>query len=349
MAPPHTDKLYITQTQYFKIYHVSELATLQTASCQRLLNADRVETLKNDLIEQLQQNNYPVLPQCLCVAKTPSSSSSHQQEKEYLIDGQHRLSAYLKVLEELHVDLTVCVNVIEVSKEEEIERLFRLVNESLPLAQLPDGISFADTNHITNHYLKTYSGLFSTCKSGKPRKPRIHQTSFEEFVGRLIEENPTMNVMETIDQFNLQCKGKVWTYFRRSSSDTEQSIQTHLRKCNGFYLGMFDSDEWEALVLGRPVEICITRYKKKISKALKTKVWDRYIGITSKQGNCPFCNTVITTTNFHCAHDVSEARGGDANVDNLYPCCASCNLSMGQQSFEQFLQTMRGIEIEMNE
>jgi hypothetical protein len=41
-----------------------------------------------------------------------------------------------------------------------------------------------------------------------------------------------------------------------------------------------------------------------------------------------WCDNEITVWNFHCGHDIPDSKGGTIELDNLYPICASCNLSM---------------------
>jgi len=87
-----------------------------------------------------------------------------------------------------------------------------------------------------------------------------------------------------------------------------------------------------------PAEEEPKKYKKKnIPKAVRMAVWNTYIGETVGKTHCMVCNiNAITQMNFHCAHVVAEALGGQTTVDNLRPTCAACNLSMGKQNLNEF-------------
>ena len=83
--------------------------------------------------------------------------------------------------------------------------------------------------------------------------------------------------------------------------------------------------------------------KAKIPQALRTATWIEYIGEENSQAKCLCCKTaVISVFNFHCAHVISESKGGELNLENLRPVCTSCNLSMGMVSMEDFANSYFG-------
>jgi len=52
---------------------------------------------------------------------------------------------------------------------------------------------------------------------------------------------------------------------------------------------------------------------------------------------CLCCqHTAITPFLFECAHVMAESQGGSTTVENLRPCCAMCNRSMGKRNFFEF-------------
>ncbi len=76
--------------------------------------------------------------------------------------------------------------------------------------------------------------------------------------------------------------------------------------------------------------------KKSIPKALKDLVWDKNIGKDKGTGECYVCNQQLDSKKFHCGHIVAEKNGGETQLNNLKPICATCNLSMGTQNMEEF-------------
>lgn len=79
--------------------------------------------------------------------------------------------------------------------------------------------------------------------------------------------------------------------------------------------------------------------KKSIPKVLKDLVWDKNIGKEKGIGECYVCNQEIDSKRFHCGHIISEKNGGETQLDNLKPICATCNLSIGTQHMDEFKKT----------
>ncbi len=85
----------------------------------------------------------------------------------------------------------------------------------------------------------------------------------------------------------------------------------------------------------KPVNV---KKKKLIPLTLKRKVWAAQIGEDIGKTKCLCCRlTDISQMNFHCGHIISEANGGEINVDNLRPICQSCNSSMGTVNMDVFM------------
>ncbi len=84
--------------------------------------------------------------------------------------------------------------------------------------------------------------------------------------------------------------------------------------------------------------------RKKIPKALRVAVWNRYVGEERGTTKC-LCGTMISQLNFECGHKIAHSDGGSATLDNLVPVCASCNKSMGTTEYYTFLREL-GIRIE---
>lgn len=72
--------------------------------------------------------------------------------------------------------------------------------------------------------------------------------------------------------------------------------------------------------------------KAKIPAAIQEAIWVQKMGKLF-QGKCltTWCPNIITVFDFHAGHDIPESKGGDISVENLYPICARCNLSMGDR------------------
>jgi len=72
--------------------------------------------------------------------------------------------------------------------------------------------------------------------------------------------------------------------------------------------------------------------KAKISAALREQVWLQHNG-RNFESKCAttWCQNKISVFDFQCGHDVPESKGGPTDINNLFPICPKCNLSMGNQ------------------
>ena len=72
--------------------------------------------------------------------------------------------------------------------------------------------------------------------------------------------------------------------------------------------------------------------KQKIPKALREQVWIKIFGKTF-ESKCyiNWCQSNINVFNFHVCHNIPESKGGLTIIENLFPCCANCNLSMSNK------------------
>jgi 5-methylcytosine-specific restriction endonuclease McrA len=78
--------------------------------------------------------------------------------------------------------------------------------------------------------------------------------------------------------------------------------------------------------------------KGHIPKKVRTDVWNTFIGPNIPIHKCLCClKTTICMTDFQVGHVLSEHDGGNLNIDNLRPICASCNISMGTTNMKDYV------------
>ncbi len=69
--------------------------------------------------------------------------------------------------------------------------------------------------------------------------------------------------------------------------------------------------------------------KQKISQALREQVWIQRNGkVFQTKCMVTWCKNTVTVFDFQCGHDIPESKGGPTKLENLYPICGKCNLSM---------------------
>ena len=76
--------------------------------------------------------------------------------------------------------------------------------------------------------------------------------------------------------------------------------------------------------------------RKPIPREIRYAVWTQYHQ-DHEEGICYCCGTAIRHRGWHCAHVISDAKGGSTTVDNLRPTCQHCNLSMGDQNLYAYI------------
>jgi len=78
---------------------------------------------------------------------------------------------------------------------------------------------------------------------------------------------------------------------------------------------------------------------KKISKKVKTDVWNTFIGDGIANHKCLCCKmTTIDKANFDCGHVLSRAEGGGPEIHNLRPICSGCNNGMGTMNMIEYVK-----------
>ena len=82
-----------------------------------------------------------------------------------------------------------------------------------------------------------------------------------------------------------------------------------------------------------PPQHSLTKYKKqKIPAAIREAVWVTRCGrVFEHKCLTSWCPNIITAFDFQSGHNIPESKGGKTCVDNLYPLCARCNVSMGDR------------------
>ena len=92
-----------------------------------------------------------------------------------------------------------------------------------------------------------------------------------------------------------------------------------------------------ALSVKRPLK----HRKDPIPKALREQVWLQYGGPQFyKKCSVTWCTNQVSAFQFHVGHNIAEAKGGPTELSNLRVICASCNLSMGTKSIDEWSKTV---------
>lgn len=75
-----------------------------------------------------------------------------------------------------------------------------------------------------------------------------------------------------------------------------------------------------------------------IPQAVREQTWNKWCKQVYFKRKCyvKWCKNIITPFTFQAGHVISNAKGGDTNVNNLRPICTACNLGMGTMCMREW-------------
>ena len=117
-------------------------------------------------------------------------------------------------------------------------------------------------------------------------------------------------------------------------------------KCNKSY-------ETQGKYYQQHVESClgvisIPLKKKKragITGAMRLAVWEKWVGQRTR-AKCFCCWQADITQlsnykTFHAGHIISDHNGGETSVENMLPICRDCNMNMGAENWDDYVERNR--------
>ena len=304
------------------LYKTSTLRELVTIpNFQRPENEEHTNKIYSSLKQHIKKQQEPTILGCLIMTKDCKT------EQYSLIDGNHRYRAYLKILDECKFDISTYVQTITTSSEQEQKQLFDVCNNNLAAPEITKGVNLSDVNPIVKYFITKYGKtLFSD--SEKCKRPSISKTLFSKFISTLLDKGfTTENIIEGIEKYNNELKGKTFEYFKDKTTDNQTNIEKLLKKANAkkFLLGMVRIYQWYN-AFGLSIN---SLSRVALHRSTRRAVWDRYC-YDQKIVQCYNCRVnEITVDDFECGHDIANAKGGTLDLSNLYPICRKCNRTMG--------------------
>ena len=75
-----------------------------------------------------------------------------------------------------------------------------------------------------------------------------------------------------------------------------------------------------------------TKQQQVLPKALREQAWLKVFGKTlSNICYTTWCSNKIAPFDFHIGHSMPISKRGENSIDNLFPICSRCNLSMNNR------------------
>jgi hypothetical protein len=313
------------------------------------------------------ENEYYLLHNEYCLHGSISIAINNNDIK-YLIDGQHRCAAYLKLTNdypERHIKLTIDYYYFNGNDNDNdnnnnsLNQIYKMVNEHKENFIVKCSIDkYKILNDIEKFFLNNFNDYIKS--SSKPHKPYFNL----EFIKNELLESNIIDILNITNSDQLINKIiNLNKYYSTIKNDTFKkwgiknilTIKQKINdKSNKYYLGIY-TDEWIYRLIdmhqsnknANQIEHLVMDFRVLINKALRRKVWSSYIGnLTLENGNvlfngkCYCCKELVSYDDFECGHVEPVTRGGKTELENLRPICRSCNRDMGTMNLEEFVKEL---------
>jgi hypothetical protein len=318
---------------------------IELPNIQRIYDNDKINEIVNYQEKYFKANKTFNFLGVICINILDNDSV----KKYYLIDGQHRYYALIKLMEKGYCDLEIFCEWVPIDSIDKLRENYLLINKNTPLPDFSDDI---DKNIVEESFLyfeKKYNKIFKN--AGKVNRPHINKNNFQEAIAFIVENlkiDNSMDLIEMIDSFNKNVRNWEHDDFPKSNTITDNMIKVCYE--TDFYLGLFiykgepyGYDWVKDLIKIKTGKVVKNQPKDEKNKKIKIpinkrqEVWDKWIGNISTS-KCFCCrNNEIKIANFEVGHVIAEANGGTLDVKNLRPVCSACNTSMGTTHMEEYM------------
>jgi len=265
------------------------------------------------------------------------------QDKEvyYLTDGQHRYFA-MKELFNKKYQAQIFIEILLINNLENFKENYCIINKNTPLPEFPENIDKQIVESVALHFFKKYFTLFKTNRANRPNLNKNHFQSSVAFLLEKLPDKSSNDLIKLIEDKNTKIRN--WRNYGHLKISENM---LNLAEENKFYLGLFVYKEDNAggyqwirdLVQENSGKMIKTRMRKtRISKQIKDQVWEEYMG-NVREALCYCCrNNKIKNTSYHCGHVLSEADGGELELENLRPICGECNAKMSTTNMREYIE-----------
>ena len=316
---------------------------------QRSLDYNTVEDIVNF------QKDYYSIHNEYCLNHNISIGTNVETGISYLLDGQHRMSAY-KILRKDFPErkMNITIDAYFCKGMDNINSTYKYINTNKPNDITMLGV---DEYKILQTFEKMMFSQFKNYfkNTNKPIRPHLSMNAIKDYIK---QENiiPTLKFTSGEKLFDLVIQINRFYSNINNKMFEEWGIKDALKvieKINGFenklYIGLYPNFEWidrikESVIHDLSFDKLkhITKcYRPKITKTLKMSVWKRDNGNILTEGKCYCCSNEVTYEDFDCGHIVPVSIGGQTNIDNLRVLCRSCNSDMRTMNLEEYKKMLQ--------
>lgn len=311
------------------------------------LNQDKVD----EMLESFNNKHHFMGSKCLI---TIAKIVIGEELQFLLIDGQHRFSMIMEVVENQETCDSILISLIEVNSQQELKDLFEEINNDSAKC-IYKNLTIFDKEIYEKLKIKIKE-QFPNAPLKSNNKSRVY--SIAQFVQMIIEKKVIEKIrlseeIKDVSHFNvdyivnlLKSKDKTFLikcqykemYHMKSDNFKKDEI-TQILNNSSMFIKNNNFIDW----LIEPTKTTPTHdfnFRPHIGKTLRKKVWEKQFGSNSN-GKCPIfeCSKILdinVENSWHCGHIISHFNGGLTELDNLKPICPSCNKTMNYKNWADY-------------
>ena len=331
---------------------------------QRLVDNEHINNMIKD--QKIEFNNY----KSFSMLQSFTIANIVEEDKGYILDGQHRVAVYSQLKKDGYDIDNILVPVVKynLTNYEEVKDYFKRINIHSPIEPILNLETIEKNllqfliNRFSNKYFK-HDDYENSCQCPHISLYYLKNHIKAKNINNILSlhnktekdlQNCILDVNDFLESISLkQLDEKFANKFEKCKNKKEKEGCKYI--C---YLGVFRNCEWLDLAIyslinsldsndfGNIIKTIISPKKKdKIMKNTRNEVWKKYNTTNSMSGKCYVCEEILDYNNMECSHVVARALGGDVSLDNLRPCCKSCNREMGIMNLYEYKKLKSNIKI----
>lgn len=282
------------------------------------------------------------------------------EEKNYIMDGQHRMEMIKILYEKYGENMQVILAIHIVNNEDILKQLFDTLNKdstkNLTYVKLPIFLK-----QSVDQFRKALTLKYVNCYE-KKKKQSSHIKTVNELIEELDQNDffssnvhlTTSELLSKIDSDHIIFLNYI-KYLEQVCKPTThyyKDEETMIKECKNVIF--FKNNNFVQFVCytENPTHHFTKNTRTGISSTLRKKVWESQYG-SKTTGICPIvgCNQMLSSkikNGYQCGHITSVKNGGKNEPSNLRPICANCNSKMSSTNWDTFV-TEQEVAIVENE
>ena len=268
----------------------------------------------------------------------------------WIVDGQHRLEA-IKLLKDYNFNVLLRIKKCKMIKDMKDDFKLININSKIPISYTYFENEFLQDSviKVKNTVMKKYKKSFNRNKKQSSRTHKIHINSFIDLLDinkiKILYDNNGIDygnyyfLLNRLESINNSIKKKFKEYEDKNlESYFINKIDKKIIDETEFYLSLNNIDWCQKLFYDQDIKYNSIKYRKKrIPKKVKMEVLNRDFG-NLYIGHCYVCRDTLNRDTAEMGHIIPEWSGGKSNKDNLKSICNKCNLSMGTNNMNEYIQ-----------